>query len=69
MPKDVVVPDVADWYQKRGFTALIFDTYSIGESDGEPRCDVRFFSVVASSLSSEFADFPNWETDGHAQKS
>ncbi|GLI80558.1 hypothetical protein PoHVEF18_008913 [Penicillium ochrochloron] len=37
MPKDVVVPDIAEWYQKRGFTALIFDTFGIGASDGEPR--------------------------------
>lgn len=40
MPKDVVLPEIAEWYQKRGFTALIFDTYGIGASDGEPRCDV-----------------------------
>ena len=40
MPKDVVVPDLAEWYQHRGFTALIFDTYGIGASDGEPRHDV-----------------------------
>lgn len=40
MPKDVVVPDIAEWYQKRGFTALIFDTFGIGASDGEPRHDV-----------------------------
>ncbi|OCK75397.1 peptidase S15 [Lepidopterella palustris CBS 459.81] len=39
MPKDVVVPDIAEWYQQRGFTALIFDTYGIGASDGEPRHD------------------------------
>lgn len=40
MPKDVVVPDIAEWYRKRGFTALIFDTFGIGSSDGEPRNDV-----------------------------
>jgi hypothetical protein len=40
MPKDVVVPDIAEWYQKRGFTALIFDTFGIGASDGEPRHEV-----------------------------
>ncbi|KAI9654395.1 MAG: hypothetical protein M1821_006711 [Bathelium mastoideum] len=39
MPKDVVVPDIAEWYHKRGFTALIFDTYGIGASDGKPRHD------------------------------
>ncbi|PVH68713.1 alpha/beta-hydrolase [Cadophora sp. DSE1049] len=39
MPKDVVVPDIAEWYRKRGFTALIFDTFGIGSSDGEPRND------------------------------
>ncbi|KAH7086123.1 peptidase S15 [Paraphoma chrysanthemicola] len=39
MPKDVVVPDIAEWYQQRGLTALIFDTYGIGASEGEPRHD------------------------------
>lgn len=42
MPKDVVLPDIADWYHKHGFTALIFDTYGIGSSDGQPRNDVSF---------------------------
>lgn len=44
MPKDVVVPDVAEWFQRHGFTALVFDTFGIGESEGLPRCDVRPFS-------------------------
>ncbi|KAJ5100203.1 hypothetical protein N7456_006255 [Penicillium angulare] len=39
MPKDVVVPDIAEWYRKRGFTALVFDTFGIGASDGLPRHD------------------------------
>jgi alpha/beta superfamily hydrolase len=53
MPKDVVVPDIAEWYNKRGFTCLIFDTFGIGASDGEPRYDVRPLSPHArASLSS-----------------
>jgi alpha/beta superfamily hydrolase len=53
MPKDVVVPDIAEWYQKRGFTALIFDTFGIGASDGEPRHEVsrpkltEYISIVS----------------------
>ncbi|CAK3779787.1 peptidase S15 [Lecanosticta acicola] len=39
MPKEVAIPDIAQWYQKRGFTALIFDGYGMGSSDGEPRND------------------------------
>lgn len=46
MPKDVVVPDIAEWYRKRGFTALIFDTFGIGSSDGEPRNDVSYTVVL-----------------------
>lgn len=46
MPKEVVVPDLAEWYQKRGFSALIFDTYSIGASDGEPRNDVSVIVLI-----------------------
>jgi alpha/beta superfamily hydrolase len=45
MPKDVVVPDIAEWYQQRGVTALIFDTYGIGASDGEPRHDVSCYDI------------------------
>jgi len=49
MPKDVVVPDIAEWYRKRGFTALIFDTFGIGSSDGEPRNDVSCLHISESS--------------------
>lgn len=45
MPKDVVLPEIAEWYRKCGFTALIFDTYGIGSSDGEPRCDVSLAGI------------------------
>lgn len=44
MPKDVVVPEIAEWYHQRGFTALIFDTFGIGASDGLPRNDVSCLS-------------------------
>ena len=52
MPKDVVLPEIAEWYRKRGFTALIFDTYGIGSSDGEPRCDVSLpnFGVLRRAI-------------------
>lgn len=49
MPKDVVVPDIAEWYRKRGFTALIFDTFGIGSSDGEPRNDVSCSNISGLS--------------------
>ncbi|KAL9086282.1 MAG: hypothetical protein Q9165_007197 [Trypethelium subeluteriae] len=55
MPKDVVVPDIAEWYHKRGFTALIFDTYSIGASDGEPRCDTNIHRRIE-----DFIDSVTW---------
>lgn len=40
MPKEAVVPELAAWFQEKGVNALIFDTRGIGDSDGEPRCDV-----------------------------
>ncbi|KAF2647847.1 peptidase S15 [Lophiostoma macrostomum CBS 122681] len=55
MPKDIVVPDVASWYHKRGFTALIFDTFSIGTSDGEPRGDTNVHRRVE-----DFIDSVSW---------
>ncbi len=50
MPKDVVVPDIAEWYQQRGVTALIFDTYGIGTSEGEPRHDVSRLDIYMRRL-------------------
>lgn len=41
MPKEAFVPDIAQWYQKHDITALVFDTRTIGLSDGEPRHEVR----------------------------
>lgn len=65
MPKDVVVPDIAEWYHKRGFTALIFDTFGIGASDGEPRYDVCRLGFYMRRLSRpSLADFqPVWQSD------
>lgn len=48
MPKDVVLPAIAEWYRERGFTALVFDTFGIGSSDGEPRCDVSDPAALVS---------------------
>ncbi|KAL2130927.1 hypothetical protein VTI74DRAFT_5752 [Chaetomium olivicolor] len=35
--KEMLLPDVAEWFQKYGFHALIYDPRSIGDSDGAPR--------------------------------
>ncbi|CAH0051610.1 unnamed protein product [Clonostachys solani] len=55
MPKDVVVPDIADWYNKRGFTSLIFDTFGIGASEGEPRNDSDMMRRI-----DDFSDSVTW---------
>ncbi|KAL6159673.1 hypothetical protein ACJQWK_06183 [Exserohilum turcicum] len=52
MPKDVVVPDVAEWFQRHGFTALVFDTFGIGESEGLPRCDTNMHRRVEDFIDS-----------------
>ncbi|WYZ35336.1 hypothetical protein EsH8_I_001612 [Colletotrichum jinshuiense] len=39
-PKEMLLPDVAVWFQQRGFTALVYDNRTIGSSDGEPRNEV-----------------------------
>ncbi|KAH0042716.1 hypothetical protein KCU78_g732, partial [Aureobasidium melanogenum] len=58
MPKDVAgLPEICEWYQNRGFTALIFDTYGIGASDGEPRCDTDMHRRV-----DDFMDAVTWLT-------
>lgn len=36
----MVVPDVAEHFQKAGFNALIYDPRSCGESEGHPRNDI-----------------------------
>lgn len=33
MPNGVVVPGIAEWYQRRSFTAPTFDTFGIGSSE------------------------------------
>ena len=48
MPKEAFVPEIALWYQKHDITALVFDSRSIGSSDGEPRHDVSPFCVTES---------------------
>ncbi|KAM5363073.1 hypothetical protein ACJA88_013716 [Fusarium oxysporum] len=40
MPREAFVPDIAQWYQNHGITALIFDTRTYGLSDGLPRQEV-----------------------------
>lgn len=39
--KEMLLPDVAEWFQKRGFHALIYDPRSIGDSDGLPRNQIN----------------------------
>ena len=64
MPKDVAdLPEICEWYQKRGFTALIFDTYGIGASDGEPRCDVSDMPILCYRSSCALAN--SLQTDMH----
>lgn len=66
MPKDVVVPDIAEWYRKRGFTALIFDTFGIRASDGEPRHDVSCIALSGSLSGGQLTDLTG-VTERHAE--
>jgi len=43
MPKDLLAPQIAGWFQKKGVTALVYDNRTIGLSDGEPKNDVSSF--------------------------
>ncbi|KAI0377619.1 Alpha/Beta hydrolase protein [Hypomontagnella monticulosa] len=40
MPKDVLAPQIARYFQKKGVTALVYDNRSIGLSDGKPENDI-----------------------------
>lgn len=46
MPREAFVPDIAQWYQNHGITALIFDTRTYGLSDGQPRQEVGKSRIV-----------------------
>ncbi|KAH6886254.1 Alpha/Beta hydrolase protein [Thelonectria olida] len=35
--KEMLLPELAEWYQSLGYNALIYDPRSIGDSDGLPR--------------------------------
>jgi alpha-beta hydrolase superfamily lysophospholipase len=39
--KEMLLPEVAEWFQNRGFHALIYDPRSIGDSDGLPRNQIN----------------------------
>jgi hypothetical protein len=47
--------DIAEWYQQRGLTALISDTYGIGASEGEPRHNVITCRLATICLSENLA--------------
>lgn len=40
------MPDIAVWYQQQGITVLLYDTRTIGASDGEPRNDIKPSKLV-----------------------
>jgi fermentation-respiration switch protein FrsA (DUF1100 family) len=40
------LPDIAAWFQNQGLTVLLFDTRTIGASDGEPRNDIKPAKLV-----------------------
>ncbi|KAL9111468.1 MAG: hypothetical protein Q9227_004146 [Pyrenula ochraceoflavens] len=41
MPKDLLAPQIAKWFQRKGVTALVYDNRTIGSSDGEPKNDIN----------------------------
>ncbi|EKG12980.1 hypothetical protein MPH_09898 [Macrophomina phaseolina MS6] len=40
IPKDMMLPEVAEAFQRAGITALVYDPRSIGASDGTPRNEI-----------------------------
>ncbi|EOD48465.1 putative n-terminal domain protein [Neofusicoccum parvum UCRNP2] len=40
IPKDMMLPEVAEAFQQAGITALLYDPRSIGASDGTPRNEI-----------------------------
>ncbi|KAF7166599.1 hypothetical protein CNMCM5623_000194 [Aspergillus felis] len=45
-PKEILLPDVAVWFQQQGVTVLLYDNRCIGASEGEPRNDVKPAKLV-----------------------
>lgn len=45
-PKEILLPDIALWYQQQDITVLLYDNRTIGASDGEPRNHVEPAKLV-----------------------
>lgn len=62
----MLLPDVAEWFQKGGFHALIYDPRSIGDSDGQPRnlIDPLQQAEDLSDLVTHMAAFPGVDASG-----
>lgn len=50
-PKEILLPDVAAWFQQQGITALLYDSRTIGASDGQPRNH-----IIPSKLVEDYHD-------------
>ncbi|OJJ81606.1 alpha/beta hydrolase [Aspergillus glaucus CBS 516.65] len=44
--QDFMLPEIAAYFAQQGITALIYDTCSFGESDGQPRCELDLIKQV-----------------------
>jgi pimeloyl-ACP methyl ester carboxylesterase len=40
-PKSELYNDVAEWFQREGFTAMVYDPRGVGASDGSPRNEIN----------------------------
>lgn len=55
--KEMLLPDVAEYFQHLGYNVLLYDGRSIGASDGEPRNQLNPYQM-AEDLSGEFVCAP-----------
>ncbi|KAK3903542.1 polyketide transferase ATR5-like protein [Staphylotrichum tortipilum] len=64
--KEMLLPDVAEWFQKSGFHALIYDPRSIGDSEGQPRNLINPLQQAEdlSDVVTHMATFPGVDASG-----
>ncbi len=64
--KEMLLPDVAEWFRNQGFHALIYDPRNIGDSDGQPRnlVDPLQQAEDLSDLVTHMAAFPGVDSSG-----